>query len=180
MSPKLFSVEDAAAQTEKAFSLPVGMASPLWLAYGGVTAGALTYWWMSQWMRPMNLEAMSWPKMPDFARLMEIPADAATTVEEVAPAPVLAAIEPMIEATEVVAETAAEVIEKTPDDLTVLVGIGPTLAGKLADLGVTTYADIAAWSEADVDSFDKQLKLLGRISRDGWIGQAKQLAAARA
>src|SRR4051794_1810383 len=117
MSLKLFSADDAAAQTEQAFSLPVGMASPLWLAYGGVTAGALTWWWMSQWMKPMNLEAMSWPKMPDLARLMDLPTEAA--VEEVAPAPVLAAIEPMIEATEVVAETAAEMVEKIPDDLTV-------------------------------------------------------------
>jgi len=178
MSLKAFDAEFAKAQAEKVFSLPVGMASPLWLAYGGMTAGALTYWWMSQWMKPMNLEAMSWPKAPDLASLMQAPDEVAAVVEEMTPASILAAVEPIIEAAEIVMETTAEVVEKTPDDLTVLVGIGPTLAGKLADLGVTTYADIAAWSEADVDAFDRQLKLLGRITRDGWIEQAKQLAEA--
>lgn len=178
MSLKAFDAETAKAQAEKALSLPVGMASPLWLAYGGVTAGALTWWWMNQWMKPMNLEAMSWPGMADFNKLMGGPSTIAAAMEEVVPAPVLAAVEPILEAVEIVAETAAQVVEKTPDDLTVLVGIGPTLAGKLADLGVTTYADIAAWNEADVESFDKQLKLLGRIGRDGWIEQARQLAEA--
>ena len=124
MSLKAFDAEFAKAQAEKVFSLPVGMTSPLWLAYGGMTAGALTYWWMSQWMKPMNLEAMSWPKAPDLASLMQAPDEVAAVVEEMTPASILAAVEPIIEAAEIVMETTAEVVEKTPDDLTVLVGIG--------------------------------------------------------
>ncbi len=190
-----FTSEDAKAQAEKAFSLPLGAASPLWLAYAGATAGAMTYWWMTRWMKPANLEAMSWPTFPQYGEALEKLAAAKplTTALEAfkpdlkrldpvteapEPDPFVAAVEPFVEAVEAVVETMTEAVKSEPDDLTVLVGIGPTLASKLGDLGVTTYADIAAWTEADVDKFDKQLKLLGRISRDAWIDQAKQLAEA--
>jgi len=174
---------DATAKAEKALSLPIGAASPLWFAYAGVTAGAVTWWWMNQWMKPMNLEAMKWPRI---APPLETPLADSKLAEpfiEAANAdisPVMAALEPVSEAIEAVMDTTMQVVQTEPDDLTVLVGIGPTLATKLGDLGIKTYADIAAWTESDVETFDKQLKLLGRITRDGWINQARQLAEAAA
>ncbi|NVK20879.1 MAG: 50S ribosomal protein L21 [Kangiellaceae bacterium] len=62
------------------------------------------------------------------------------------------------------------------DDLTKLSGVGPVLAKKLHEAGVTTFAQIAAWTEADVAEFDEKLNFKGRIEREGWIEQAKELA----
>ena len=64
------------------------------------------------------------------------------------------------------------------DDLTRLKGVGPKLAAQLGELGVTGFAQIAAWSEADIDRIDPQLgRFAGRIRRDSWVEQAKLLAA---
>jgi large subunit ribosomal protein L21 len=62
------------------------------------------------------------------------------------------------------------------DDLKVLSGVGPALEKKLHAAGVTTFAQIAAWTEEDVAAMDEQLSFKGRIQREGWIEQAKELA----
>ena len=62
------------------------------------------------------------------------------------------------------------------DDLTQLSGVGPKLEQKLHDAGVTSFAQIAAWTPADVAAMDEKLSFKGRIDRDGWIEQAKKLA----
>lgn len=64
------------------------------------------------------------------------------------------------------------------DDLTRLKGVGPKLAAQLNALGVTSFAQIASWNEADIDRIDDQLgRFKGRIRRDNWIEQAKLLAS---
>jgi predicted flap endonuclease-1-like 5' DNA nuclease len=46
----------------------------------------------------------------------------------------------------------------------------------LHQLGVTSYRDIARWSERDIDEFDARLaEFPGRIRRDGWVTQARAL-----
>ncbi|WP_245437395.1 5' DNA nuclease [Neorhizobium tomejilense] len=60
-------------------------------------------------------------------------------------------------------------------DLKQISGIGPKLAEVLNGLGVTSLAQVAAWNEADIARFDKELGFEGRISRDDWVGQAKAL-----
>ena len=63
------------------------------------------------------------------------------------------------------------------DDLTRIKGLGPRLAEQLGELGVTTFAQIAAWDEAEIDRIDAQLgRFTGRIRRDDWPTQAKYLA----
>ena len=62
------------------------------------------------------------------------------------------------------------------DDLKQLSGVGPALEKKLHSAGVTTFAQVAAWTEADVAAMDEQLSFKGRIEREGWIEQAKELA----
>ncbi len=63
------------------------------------------------------------------------------------------------------------------DDLTRIKGLGPKLAATLRDLGVATFAQIAAWDEAEIDRIDSQLgRFQGRIRRDDWVGQAQLLA----
>ncbi|WP_240310872.1 hypothetical protein [Altererythrobacter sp. ZODW24] len=60
------------------------------------------------------------------------------------------------------------------DDLARIKGVGPKLRTMLGDMGVTTVAQIAAWSDADIDRIDAQLgKFTGRIRRDQWVEQAK-------
>ena len=63
-----------------------------------------------------------------------------------------------------------------PDDLRLIVGVGPVLERMLQQLGVGTYRQIARWSERDIDEFDAKLpEFHGRIRRDDWVTQARLL-----
>ena len=63
-----------------------------------------------------------------------------------------------------------------PDDLKLIVGVGPVLERMLQQLGVATYRQIARWSERDIDEFDAKLQEFpGRIRRDAWVTQARAL-----
>jgi predicted flap endonuclease-1-like 5' DNA nuclease len=62
------------------------------------------------------------------------------------------------------------------DDLKLIVGVGPMLERMLHQLGVTTFRQIARWSEHDIDAYDAKLpEFPGRIRRDGWVVQARAL-----
>ena len=74
------------------------------------------------------------------------------------------------------APKAAPKADADADDLKQLSGVGPALEKKLHEAGVTTFAQIAAWTEADVEEFGEKLSFKGRIEREGWIEQAKELA----
>ena len=63
------------------------------------------------------------------------------------------------------------------DDLKKLSGVGPALEKKLVEAGITSFAQIAAWTEDDIAAFDEKLNFKGRIEREGWVEQAKTLAA---
>ena len=63
-------------------------------------------------------------------------------------------------------------------DIGRLKGVGPKLVAMLRDLGITRVAQIAGWSETDIDRIDAQLgRFQGRIRRDNWVEQAQLLAA---
>ena len=64
-----------------------------------------------------------------------------------------------------------------PDDLAKLQGVGPQIVKKLNDAGIFHYWQIAAMTEADIAKVDADLKFSGRISRDGWVNQARSLIA---
>ena len=70
----------------------------------------------------------------------------------------------------------AEAAPAAADDLKKLSGVGPALEKKLNAAGITSYAQIAAWTDADVAAIDDQLSFKGKIEREGWIDQAKELA----
>ena len=67
-----------------------------------------------------------------------------------------------------------------PDDLSKLSGVGPQLEKKLNDAGIYHYWQVAAMQADDAAKLDAELKLNGRIQRDGWIGQARGLIEAAA
>ena len=72
--------------------------------------------------------------------------------------------------------TPATKASKDVDDLKMLSGVGPALEKKLHEAGVTTFAQIAAWSDADVAEMDEKLSFKGRIERENWVAQAKELS----
>ena len=63
-----------------------------------------------------------------------------------------------------------------PDNLKLIVGIGPVLERMLHQLGITTFRQIAGWTERDIDEIDAKLpEFPGRIRRDEWVVQARAL-----
>ncbi|MGA0531567.1 30S ribosomal protein S2 [Hansschlegelia sp. KR7-227] len=64
-----------------------------------------------------------------------------------------------------------------PDDLSKLTGVGPQLEQKLNEYGIYHYWQIAAMSADDVAKADAEMKLNGRIGREGWVAQAREQLA---
>lgn len=62
------------------------------------------------------------------------------------------------------------------DDLTRIRGLGPKAEAALKAGGVTTIAQIAAWSESEAQAWDDRINGRGRIARDNWVEQAREIA----
>ena len=62
------------------------------------------------------------------------------------------------------------------DDLQEIVGIGKVFEHALHELGIYSYAQIAAFDVKDVARVNMVLKeCKGRMEQDDWIGQAREL-----
>ena len=84
---------------------------------------------------------------------------------------------PKAEAAAPKAEAAAPAAEAgAADNLKKMTGIGPALEKKLNGAGITTFAQIAALTDAQIAELEEQLGLAGRFAKDGWVEQAKELA----
>ena len=64
----------------------------------------------------------------------------------------------------------------TPDNLKLISGVGPVIEGVLHSLGIYTFDQVAAWSEAEQEWVDGYLNFRGRIRRDDWVKRAAALA----
>ena len=62
------------------------------------------------------------------------------------------------------------------DDLKKIKGVGPGLEKTLNELGIYHFEQIAAWGPSDIEWVDARLKFKGRITRDDWVSQAKDMA----
>jgi predicted flap endonuclease-1-like 5' DNA nuclease len=97
-----------------------------------------------------------------------------------APAPVASphpVAEPVVSdpAPEPAAEPAPPVSQA--DNLQLIKGVGPKMVALLNGLGVTSFRQIADWTEADIAAIDPQLGAFqGRIARDNIVDQAGFLA----
>ncbi|MBL8567334.1 MAG: efflux RND transporter permease subunit [Hyphomicrobiaceae bacterium] len=96
------------------------------------------------------------------------PASVAQSIASPAPQPAAPAA-PVAAAAPVMPATGAK------DDLETIHGIGPVVAAQLASLGVTTFAQIAAWKRADIERMEGVLAFKGRIDRENWVGQAQAI-----
>ena len=85
----------------------------------------------------------------------------------------------------VIAEAPVVLVDESPvpagadelvgDDLEQIHGVGPKLARRLRENGVTTFAQIAAWTDADIDGFDARLpEFKGRIRKERWVASARE------
>jgi predicted flap endonuclease-1-like 5' DNA nuclease len=179
---ELPAIEAMQVRARKAMAMPIGLTSPMWLAFGAAASAGVAFWWMTRWTRATNLEAMAGAAKAQVAavealvdRESEVAVQAVEAAERMLEA--AAMIEPRT--VEIIAEPAEEVAESaegTADDLTRLTGIGPKLAAALAARGIRTFAQLADWTEEQAQAFDAELSLKGRVARDAWIAQARRLA----
>jgi predicted flap endonuclease-1-like 5' DNA nuclease len=169
----------AGERAERVLSLPLGVVSPLWAMFGAAAGAGIAYWWMTGWTRAVNFEAFS-PfatglAAPPAPRTVKIVAEPEAVVD-VAPASEAAPETVAALAPEPVAAAIAPPADLAVDELTRMTGIGPKLAAALAERGVTRFAQIAAWTAADLARMDGELSLKGRAVREAWVAQAKRLS----
>ena len=159
-----------------------------WMVLAAVlVAGLLVAWWLfgratsapRRDRRPDVLDEGAAPAQRNQALIDAAPA------AQIVPPPLGAAMGGIAEA---VAIGAQDVIEEAAaasapeavagDDLSKIKGLGPKLQALLPTLGISTYAQIAALTEADLADLDTKLgAFAGRPKRDNWMEQAKYLAA---
>jgi large subunit ribosomal protein L21 len=65
------------------------------------------------------------------------------------------------------------------DDIALIGGVGPVLKDKMTEAGYGTLSSIAKLKKADIAKLDEELSLGGRIERDEWVEQAKELLAGK-
>ena len=71
---------------------------------------------------------------------------------------------------------AKSIVIEERDDLKKIYGIGPFIERKLAEIDVTTYRQIAAMNDADIERVSTYINYFpGRIERDGWLDSARRL-----
>lgn len=66
--------------------------------------------------------------------------------------------------------------EGEPDDLKLISGVGPVLEEKLNELGIYHFWQVAKFEAKDIDLVNDAMAFPGRIERDEWIDQARNLA----
>jgi large subunit ribosomal protein L21 len=110
-------------------------------------------------------------------KAVEAPAKKAKSGQPVKAAPVKSKSgeAPKAEAKAEAPKAADKAAKSEGDDLSKINGVGPVIVGKLHDAGITTFAQIAAWTDADVEEIEEKLSFKGRVGREDWIAQAKDL-----
>ena len=65
---------------------------------------------------------------------------------------------------------------RVADDLKEISGIGIKVENSLYELGIYHFSQIAEWTPDNVTWIDEYLSYKGRVTREDWIAQAKQLS----
>ncbi len=61
------------------------------------------------------------------------------------------------------------------DNLSLISGVGPKIKQSLNELGYTRFDQIAALTPDEIEAIETALKSKGRVARDEWIAQARDL-----
>lgn len=137
------------------------------LLVAALVIGLLLAWWIFVASRRTTIEREDMGEGAGAAKRNQALIDAPPAATPPAAAPV-----PTAEAT-----PAATPASATGDDLSRIKGVGPKLVTLLGEHGVTSFAQIAVWDDAEIDRIDAHLgRFQGRIRRDSWVEQAQMLA----
>jgi large subunit ribosomal protein L21 len=101
-----------------------------------------------------------------------------TTTKAAAKAATLMSEEPATDSSRAPSKASGKSTDKA-DDISLIGGIGPKMQQILGDLAITNFAQIAAWTEADIEKIEEHIKPKGRIAREEWVEQAKELMAGK-
>jgi predicted flap endonuclease-1-like 5' DNA nuclease len=140
---------------------------------------ALVAWWLFVASRrtKVEIELRADDGAPARRNQALIDAPPAATVDAEIPPPTPQGLAGVGEVVAAMAEPVPVDLPDGADDLTRIKGLGPKLVEQLRALGVTRFAQIAAWDEAEIDRIDALLgRFQGRIRRDDWPAQARLLA----
>ena len=152
-----------------------------WLFVIALLLGVIVAWWVFAINARTKLpttrkpDALDEGAAPARRNQALIDAPPATAAAPPAPPPLAAESAPAPAPTPAPAPASSPATHR--DDLMRIKGIGPKLNARLAELGITSFAEIAGWTEEDITRIDAQLGTFqGRIRRDSWIEQARYLA----
>jgi predicted flap endonuclease-1-like 5' DNA nuclease len=107
------------------------------------------------------------------------PAAAVAAPVAAAPAALMSAPEPAVAAPKAASKPKGltEARGGKPDDLKLVKGIGPALEKLCNKLGYFHFDQIAAWTDKEIAWVDDNLEgFKGRVTRDEWVPQARDLA----
>lgn len=107
------------------------------------------------------------------AKSKKPPSDETVAAASTAKAPATETPTPATPATE--APKFLDAPDGEPDDLKKILGIGSVLEEKLNEIGVYHYSQIANFTDSDIENINTHMSFPGRIERDEWIPQAKDL-----
>jgi predicted flap endonuclease-1-like 5' DNA nuclease len=156
----------------------------LLVAAAAATAGAAVFG-----RRRARQQARARRRAERQAKRARLDGAALTAVEAMAakPLPDVAAARPAAAASEPGAEVALEgeaegqamgQIDQPGDAFTAIKGIGPAMEERLRATGVTSVAQVAAWSGDDIEAIAPRLKIRSeRIRREAWVEQAQAMMA---
>jgi large subunit ribosomal protein L21 len=65
--------------------------------------------------------------------------------------------------------------QRVGDDLSLISGVGPKIKQSLNELGYTRFDQIAGLTPDQIEAIETALKSKGRVARDEWIAQARDL-----
>lgn len=147
-------------------ALSFGMASQMLGVWMGAMVGAVET--SRKMLEALEDDASGKPSTPQQSATVTVLADArkaAASTRKAAPK----ALERQFPKPQV---KIAQVDDVARDDLKLIAGIGPKVEKVLNGLGISTFAQIAAWTTEEAAAMDSRLAFGGRIARDDWRTQA--------
>lgn len=155
----------------------MSLADSWWLILLAVAAIGVAVWLIVGRARAADDRLAPPSAPPEDAGPADIPPSPIAIGPAVAPLDVMPPPLPVVDEARIADAPVAEPAGP-PDELTLMKGVGPKLAARLGELGITRFDQIAAWSGDDLARVDAALGAFkGRPARDRWVEQAGYLAA---